>query len=230
MTNTIAPRLFISTIFLQLCLLMGCSPDSNPASEISNKKEISPENLFRILIMGDSLTEGYGVSSNQSFPHILEEKLNHELSATSKKKYKVINAGISGSTTSGGVSRIDWLLKSKPDFLVIALGGNDGLRGVPVTETKKNLEKIILAAKSKQIPTLLAGMKIPPNYGIKYTKDFANLFSDLAKEQNTPLLPFLLTGVGGVPTMNLADRIHPNPAGHQKISQTVFECLTQLLP
>jgi acyl-CoA thioesterase-1 len=114
--------------------------------------------------------------------------------------------------------------------LVIALGGNDGLRGVPVEETKKNLEKIIQAALDKEIPTLLAGMKIPPNYGIEYTRKFAQLFQDLSIKHKIPLLPFLLEGVGGNPSMNLPDRIHPNSVGHRKISETVFNTLATHLP
>ncbi|MDA8991229.1 arylesterase [Opitutales bacterium] len=230
MTNTIATRIFILIILHYVALQTGCTSEPGPKNKSSKKIEVSTENIYRILILGDSLTEGYGVPIDQAFPSLLEEKLNSEFSSTGNKEYKIINAGISGSTTSGGVSRIDWLLKSQPDFLIIALGGNDGLRGVPVNETKKNLEEIILAAKDKKIPTLLTGMKIPPNYGIQYTEDFANLFPDLAKEQDTPLLPFLLEGVGGQPSMNLPDRIHPNKAGHQKISETVFEYLTQNLP
>jgi len=190
----------------------------------------STENSFRILILGDSLTEGYGVSAQQAFPSLLEKKLNDEFSSDKNRSYEIINAGISGSTSSGGVSRIEWLLKSKPDFLILALGGNDGLRGVPVEETKNNLEKIILAAKSKDIRTLLAGMKMPPNYGIEYTREFSKLFEDLANQENVPLIPFLLEGVGGNPAMNLPDRIHPNPSGHQKIAQTVYHNLINHLP
>ena len=217
--------------FLLLVLLFGgCSsePEQNPVSNIPNK--VIQENVFRILILGDSLTEGYGVSEHQAYPTLLEEKLNQEIAQDHNTTFEVINAGISGSTTSGGVSRIDWLLKSTPNFLVIALGGNDGLRGVPVVETQKNLENIILAAKAKSIPTLLAGMKIPPNYGIEYTRNFSKLYNDLAHAHEVAFLPFLLEGVGGIASMNLPDRIHPNPAGHQKISETVFKSLVSHLP
>ena len=188
------------------------------------------EKNFSILILGDSLTEGYGVAAEQAFPSLLEKKLNTEFSSDNNCTFKVINAGISGSTTSGGVSRIDWLLKSQPNFLIIALGGNDGLRGVPIGETKKNLEKIILAAQNKKIPTILAGMKIPPNYGIEYTQKFADLYITLSQTKKVPLIPFLLEGVGGVPSLNLPDRIHPNAEGHQKISETVFNFLINYLP
>lgn len=229
MTNCISSRIMVlKTLF---CLsVLSCSSDLEIKDTNTEKKKQQSEISFRILILGDSLTEGYGVSKQQAFPYLLEQKLNSELAGPKKKKFEVINAGISGSTTSGGVSRIEWLLKSNPDYLIIALGGNDGLRGIPVIETEKNLERIVLAAKEKKIPTLLAGMKIPPNYGIQYTQEFAALFKNLAKDQNVSLLPFLLKGVGGDPSMNLPDRIHPNPAGHQKISQTVYDHLVQHLP
>ena len=213
-----------------LSIFSGCPSNPENPTETQVYRKNSTENSFRILILGDSLTEGYGVSAQQAFPSLLEKKLNDEFSSDKNRSYEIINAGISGSTSSGGVSRIEWLLKSKPDFLILALGGNDGLRGVPVEETKNNLEKIILAAKSKDIPTLLAGMKMPPNYGIEYTREFSKLFEDLANQENVPLIPFLLEGVGGNPAMNLPDRIHPNPAGHQKIAETVYQNLINHLP
>ena len=213
-----------------LSIFSGCPSNPENPTETQVYRKNSTENSFRILILGDSLTEGYGVSAQQAFPSLLEKKLNDEFSSDKNRRYEIINAGISGSTSSGGVSRIEWLLKSKPDFLILALGGNDGLRGVPVEETKNNLEKIILAAKSKDIPTLLAGMKMPPNYGIEYTREFSKQFEDLANQENVPLIPFLLEGVGGNPSMNLPDRIHPNPSGHQKIAQTVYQNLINHLP
>ena len=213
-----------------LSVFSGCPSNPENPTETQVYRKNSTENSFRILILGDSLTEGYGVSAQQAFPSLLEKKLNDEFSSDKNRSYEIINAGISGSTSSGGVSRIEWLLKSKPDFLILALGGNDGLRGVPIEETKNNLEKIILAAKSKDIPTLLAGMKMPPNYGIEYTREFSKQFEDLANQEDVPLIPFLLEGVGGNPAMNLPDRIHPNPAGHQKIAETVFQNLINHLP
>ena len=213
-----------------LSIFSGCPSNPENPTETQVYRKNSTENSFRILILGDSLTEGYGVSAQQAFPSLLEKKLNDEFSSDKNRSYEIINAGISGSTSSGGVSRIEWLLKSKPDFVILALGGNDGLRGVPVEETKNNLEKIILAAKSKDIPTLLAGMKMPPNYGIEYTREFSKQFEDLANQENVPLIPFLLEGVGGEPAMNLPDRIHPNPAGHQKIAETVYQNLINHLP
>ena len=230
MTN-ISLHTWLSLIsLLVLSIFSGCPSNPENPTETQVYRKNSTENSFRILILGDSLTEGYGVSAQQAFPSLLEKKLNDEFFSDKNSSYEIINAGISGSTSSGGVSRIEWLLKSKPDFLILALGGNDGLRGVPIEETKNNLEKIILAAKSKDIPTLLAGMKMPPNYGIEYTREFSKQFEDLANQEDVPLIPFLLEGVGGDPAMNLPDRIHPNPAGHQKIAETVFQNLINHLP
>ena len=118
-----------------------------------------------------------------------------------------------------------WFLQAKPDYLLVALGGNDGLRGIPVQEMKKNIDRILKAAKQNDIPTMLAGMKIPPNYGPEYSAAFAQAFEDLAQKNEVPLIPFLLEGVGGNPDLNLPDRIHPNAQGHRKICQTVYQSL-----
>ena len=151
----------------------------------------------------------------------------HSLGGT---RYEVINGGVTGSTTSGGASRIDWHLQNPPDFLIVALGGNDGLRGIPPEESKKNLRSIVLRAQKREVPVIIAGMKMPPNYGSQYLQMFENMFPQPAEELNIPLLPFLLEGVGGEPQMNLRDRIHPNPAGHQRICQTVYQQLIKHLP
>ena len=121
-------------------------------------------------------------------------------------------------------------MQSPPDFLLVALGGNDGLRGIPPQESKQNLRKIIVSAQQRKVPVMLAGMKLPPNYGATYLEAFENMFPELADELKIPLLPFLLEGVGGNPKMNLPDRIHPNPQGHQLICQTVFQYLIKHLP
>ena len=181
------------------------------------------------MILGDSLTEGYGVTESEAYPFILEKKLNLDSEGSSKKIYQVINGGISGATTSGGVSRINWLLQSNPDFLILALGGNDGLRGIPIEKIKENLIKVVVAAQSNNIPVLLAGMKIPPNYGVEYSDSFVKLYSQISMEHNISMIPFLLQGVGGEPKMNLPDRIHPNPKGHEIIAKTVHQYLVKEL-
>ena len=213
---------------LSLLLVLSCS-EKKEVGQTKEKPELQDEKKFKILILGDSLTEGYGVDESEAYPTLLQERLNHTLSEKIGKTFKVINGGISGSTTSGGVSRIEWFLKSRPDFLIIALGGNDGLRGIAVEQIKTNLEKVILAAQNNQIPILLAGMKIPPNYGKAYNQAFSNLFPTLSDQYDIPLIPFLLEGVGGNPEMNLPDRIHPNPKGHKLMCKLVYESLLPII-
>lgn len=180
---------------------------------------------MKLLILGDSLTEGYGIDKEDAFPALVAKKLQN-----AGIKVEVINAGISGSTTASGVKRLNWHLKAKPTHLLLALGANDGLRGVKIEETRSNLEQIIDLAQKNQITTFLAGMKLPPNYGTPYTKDFENMFIQLAENKKIPLLPFLLEGVAGEKDLNQLDGIHPNKKGHEIISQKVFEFLKVNLP
>jgi acyl-CoA thioesterase-1 len=213
--------------FLFLIYLGGCSDDGTGSSqEFKHVSMATDPTPFRILILGDSLTEGYGVSPDQAYPALLQEKLNASR-PSNLLPYEVINGGITGSTTSGGASRIDWYMKNPPDFLVVALGGNDGLRGISPEESKKNLASILDRAKEQGVPALLAGMKMPTNYGEDYRQSFENIFPELAKEKKVPLLPFLLKDVGGRADMNLPDRIHPNPKGHQRICQTMYQHLIE---
>lgn len=217
-------------LFFFLGLLGACMENSPASIEVSDTQgQKNKPDTFRILILGDSLTEGYGVSPNQAYPHLLEQKLNQALSPN-EQPYEVVNGGVTGSTTSGGASRIDWYLKQPPEFLIVALGGNDGLRGIPSEKSKENLKSIVVRAQEKKVPVMLAGMKMPPNYGPEYRKTFERMFPELAEELQIPLLPFLLEGVGGNPKMNLPDRIHPNAAGHQIICQTVHKHLIKHLP
>lgn len=174
----------------------------------------------RILVLGDSLTEGYGVSKESAFPALLERKFKED-----KKSVIVINAGISGSTTASGYSRLKWQLKNKPDYMILALGANDGLRGLPVVETKKNLSDTIELAQENKITVILAGIMAPPNYGEKYTRDFKQIFSDLSNKYKIQLIPFLLEGVAGKPKFNQADGIHPNEEGHKYISEHLFKLI-----
>lgn len=209
-----------------LLLLCACGESMPRGTEGKNLEQIENQSpTFRILILGDSLTEGYGVSDEEAYPTLLEEKLNAELGPKTNTSYKVVNGGISGATTSGGVSRIEWFLKAKPDYLLVALGGNDGLRGIPVKEMKKNIDQILRVARKNHIPAMIAGMKIPPNYGPEYSAAFTKVFEELAKEHEVPLIPFLLEGVGGNPKLNLPDRIHPNALGHETLCLTVYKSL-----
>lgn len=178
----------------------------------------------KIIVLGDSLTAGYGVEQEESFPYLTQKILEKDdINAT------LINAGISGSTTASALSRLKWQLKSKPSHLLIALGANDGLRGFKTAETRDNLEKTIVFAKSQGIKVLITGMKIPPNYGKKYTDEFEAIFPDLAKKHGIPLYPFLLEGVAGKQELNLADGIHPNPKGYEIIAKNISAFLKEHL-
>ena len=179
-----------------------------------------------IVFLGDSLTEGYGLEKTEAFPYLFEQALK----AKGYKDIKVINAGISGSTSASALSRVKWYLHIKPTILVLALGANDGLRGLDPQAMKKNLAMAIKLALERNIQVVLAGIKIPPNYGIQYTKEFEAVYPQLAEEFKIPFIPFLLDGVAARPEMNLPDGIHPNSRGHQIIARHVLENLLPLLP
>ena len=178
-----------------------------------------------ILMLGDSLTAGFGVEKEQAFPALVEKHLiNNDFN-----EVKVINAGFSGSTTASALSRLRWYLRIKPDILFLALGGNDGLRGLGIKEIEKNLAATIELAKQQGMAVVLAGMKIPPNYGDIYTRQFESVFPLLAKQYQIALIPFLLEGVGGEVDLNIADGIHPNSEGHKIVAKTVLQHLLPVL-
>ncbi len=179
-----------------------------------------------ILFLGDSLSAGFGLDVAQAFPSLIAEKIQQE-----NLPFKVVNAGLSGETTAGGLRRIDWLLKQSVDVLIIELGGNDGLRGIAPSETKKNLQGIIdkVRAKNPRTEIILAGMQAPPNMGKDYTDEFRAIFPALAEKNSIALIPFLLEGVAGNPKLNLPDGIHPTAEGHQIIAQTVWKTLRPIL-
>jgi acyl-CoA thioesterase-1 len=179
-----------------------------------------------IFIVGDSIAAGHGVDPEEAFPSLLQQRINED-----KLPYEVINAGVSGDTTAGGVRRMPWLLRRKMDVLVLELGGNDGLRGITPRETKANLEKIIDLAREKNpdVKIVVAGMQMPQNMGEDYTREFREVFPMVAKEKKTKLIPFLLEGVGGKADLNLPDRIHPNSQGHKIIADTVWTVLKPVL-
>jgi acyl-CoA thioesterase-1 len=179
-----------------------------------------------VLFLGDSLTAGYGVEPEHSFPSLLARRIEAQ-----KKNFKVVNAGISGDTTAGGLRRLDWLLRQPVDILVLALGANDGLRGLPLDESENNLKKIISRSRERypEIRILLAGMLIPPNMGEKYSARFKEIFPRLAEEERVELIPFLLEGVAAQTDLNLADGIHPNEQGYKKVADTVWNVLLPVL-
>ncbi len=179
-----------------------------------------------ILFFGDSLTAGYGLSPEEAFPALVEKKL-----AKDGKAAKVVNAGLSGETSAGGVSRIDWILKQPVDIFILELGANDGLRGLPVDQTYKNLQTIIdkVKAKNPKVKIVIAGMMVPPNLGQDYTAKFQKIFPELAKKNNATLIPFLLQDVAGNEKLNLSDGIHPNPQGHKIVAENVLKAITPLI-
>lgn len=179
-----------------------------------------------VVFLGDSLAAGYGVDPSESFPALVQKKAD-----ALGWSVNVVNAGVSGDTTAGGVRRLDWLLKRPMDILVVELGGNDGLRGIPFGSTRSNLVTIIHKTRVRypQVRVVLAGMQMPPSMGQEYAAQFRDLFPSVAKEEKTALIPFLLEGVGGIESLNQADQIHPNVPGHKKIAETVWSVLEPIL-
>jgi acyl-CoA thioesterase-1 len=189
--------------------------------------EAPPERLGaprRIVFLGDSLTAGLGLPREQSVPALIQDRL-----AAEGYGYEVINAGVSGDTSAGGVSRLDWSLDGEVEILVIELGANDGLRGLPVTQMKRNLDQIITRAKARDITVVLTGMEAPPNYGPAYTGEFRKVFRDLADEHDVVFVPFFLDGVAGIPSLNNSDGIHPNAEGARIIAGNIWDALEPVL-
>ena len=179
-----------------------------------------------ILFFGDSLTAGYGLSPEQAFPALVEKNCNKNGTPC-----KAINAGLSGETSAGGLSRIDWILRQPIDVFVLELGANDGLRGLPLDQTKKNLQAIIdkVRARYPNVKIVIAGMMVPPNMGPDYTASFRKIFPELAKKNNATLIPFLLQDVAGYEKLNLGDDIHPNQEDHRIVANNVYQALSPLL-
>jgi len=177
-----------------------------------------------VMFLGDSLTAGHGLKESESFPARIEELL-----ASQGKAIRVVNAGVSGDTSAGGLRRLDWLLRQKPAVLVVALGANDGLRGFPVEQIRENLRRILRKSRASGASVLLCGMLVPPNYGEDYSRRFGDIFPRLAKEERVPLVPFLLAGVAGDPKLNNDDGLHPNAEGQRRVAALVLAHLEPLL-
>ena len=212
-----------------IIILSGCTDNKKPAGSDQNntaKETATVTKNKTIVFYGNSLTAGYGVSPSEAFPAIIQKKID-----SLGLPYQVINAGVSGETSSGGKTRIDWILREPIDIFILELGANDGLRGTPLSETKKNLQDIIDKVKAKYPNTKLvfAGMEIPPNMGQAYTTEFRNIYIDLAAKNKMTLIPFLLEGVGGEPELNQADGIHPTAEGHLIVAENVWKQLEKLL-
>ena len=179
-----------------------------------------------ILFLGDSITAGQGLDPDQAFPALIQEKIDAK-----SWNFKVVNAGQSGDTSAGGLNRLAWLLKNRVDVLILELGGNDGLRGLPPKTTQSNLQAIIERTKDKypEVKVIVAGMKVPPNMGGDYGRKFEAVFVDVAKKNKTVLIPFILEGVGGSRELNLPDGIHPTAKGHEIIAANVWKALEPVL-
>ena len=226
-----------------LCLVAGllgaCSPSPEPAPAEAGGAEPDGARPSRpptatpspgpdagplVAFLGDSLTAGLGVAEAEAFP-----EQTRQLLAAAGVPIRVVNAGVSGDTTAGGLARLSWILRQRPDVLVVGLGANDGLRGLDLRESESNLRAIVERARAGGARVLLLGMMLPPNYGPDYTTGFRELFPRLAEELEVPLVPFLLAGVGGIPELNQADGIHPTAEGHRLMAGNVARPLRALL-
>ncbi|HLF34882.1 MAG TPA: arylesterase [Cyclobacteriaceae bacterium] len=210
--------LFISLIYMVISGVTGIM--ANPGEQESRG------GTGRIICFGNSITSGLGVEPDEAYPALLESRIRNF-----GKDYSVVNAGLSGETSAGGLNRIEWILKQPCDIFILELGGNDGLRGLPPDQTLKNLQSIIDRVKLKypDAEIVLAGMKVPPNMGEDYTASFNKIFPSLAKKNNLILIPFILEGVGGNPELNQADGIHPTAEGHRIICDLVFRYIREIL-
>ena len=223
--------MFCYILLLTSCVSCGentAEKEKNNAKEIIDaaaKKQKTADQKV-ILFFGTSLTAGMGLDPNEAFPAVIQEKID-----SLSLPFEVVNAGLSGETTASGKNRINWVLNQKVDIFVLELGANDGLRGVPLTETKNNLQAIIDVVKEKNADTkiVLVGMEIPPNMGEAYTSEFRNLFPELAKKNNLTLVPFLLQNVGGIKELNQPDGIHPTAEGQKILANNVWKVLKPVL-
>ena len=214
----------VLVLFFGITSCNNSSTQSSPTTQedVTNKLDDTSNKTKTILFFGNSLTAGYGVEPSESYPALIQDKID-----SLQLKYKVVNAGVSGETTSGGNSRIAWILKQPLDIFVLELGANDGLRGIPLATTEQNLQSIIDKVKAAypKAKIILEGMQIPPNMGAEYTTGFKDIYPRLAKENNIELVPFLLKDVAGDPKLNQQDGIHPTAEGHKILAETVWEVL-----
>ena len=221
--------IFKTASIIAVIFIASCNQKQSSTGEINTEKSaVSEESQQKtILFFGDSLTAGYGLDDvSEAFPGVIQHIID-----SVKLPYKVVNAGLSGETTAGGLGRIAWVLKQKPDIFVLELGANDGLRGIPVTETSKNLQAIVDNVKSKypNAKLMLLGMMVPPNLGAAYANDFKTVFPTIANKNKMALVPFLLNGVGGNPNLNQKDGIHPTAQGAKIVAGNVWTVLKGLL-
>lgn len=220
-------KLSIISLIFSAVFIYSCNNKQQTSSNEDVKKDTAvADKIKTIIFFGNSLTAGYGIEPSEAFPALIQKKID-----SLRLSYKVVNAGVSGETTSGGNSRIDWILRQPVDVFVLELGANDGLRGIPISETKNNLQSIInkVLAVYPRAKIILAGMQIPPNMGQQYTSQFRSVFPDLAKKNNIPLIPFILEGVGGEEKLNLPDGIHPTEEGHKIVAENIWLVMKDIL-
>jgi acyl-CoA thioesterase-1 len=201
-------------------------PEARPSAPVEHVESTNPANANapRIVFLGDSLTAGYGLDKEDSVPSLIQKRLQD-----AGYPYEVVNAGVSGDTSASGLSRLDWSLAGDVRILVVELGANDGLRGLPVAGMKHNLTEIITRAQAKGIKVILTGMEAPPNFGSAYTSEFREVYRQLAREHDITFVPFYLDGVAGIPSLNIADGIHPNAEGSRIVEKTIWSALEPLL-
>jgi len=222
-------RTFVALV--AILLFTGCRNESAPPSQQPQERQERQEPQEpraaakpRVVFLGDSLTAGLGLPSDQSYPALIGRKLKEQ-----GYDYEIVNAGVSGDTSAGGLRRLDWSLDGDVRALVLALGANDGLRGLPTDDMKRNLEAVLERAKARNIPVVLAGMEAPPNNGPDYTRAFREVYTELAKEYSVRFVPFLLLGVAGNASLNQGDGIHPNARGAEIVADLVWKELEPAL-
>jgi acyl-CoA thioesterase-1 len=212
-----APLVALAVLVATLVAAPACAASpSSPATRAVSERVV--------VTLGDSLTAGLGVAPDEAYPALLEARLRRE-----GYPYRVVNAGVSGDTSAGGLRRVDWVLRTRPDVVIVALGANDGLRGLSVDALRDNLEAIVTRVQAAGARVLLAGMRVPPNYGEAYARAFAAVFPAVARRTGVPLAPFLLEGVAGETRLNQPDGIHPTPAGQRVIAERLWPHLRPLL-
>jgi acyl-CoA thioesterase-1 len=217
-------RVRVLLLVVLAAVASACSEPPSESGPTDDRASRTASERPRIVFLGDSLTAGLGLPADEAYPALLQQKIDQ-----AGLGYEVINAGVSGDTSAGGLRRLEWVLDGDVRVLVVALGANDGLRGLPVAELERNLEQIVSTARSRGVSVLLAGMEAPPNVGSEYTAAFRQTYRNVAQAQGVPLVPFLLDGVAGRAELNQSDGIHPNAAGARRVADTIWPALEPLL-
>ena len=222
----LVPVMLVCTACSQPDAARTSAPEERASPPVERVSTTNPANAIvpRIVFLGDSLTAGYGLDKDESVPSLIQKRLQD-----AGYPYEVVNAGVSGDTSASGLSRLDWSLAGDVKILVLELGANDGLRGLPVKELKRNLAEVITRAQARGIKVILTGMEAPPNFGSAYTSEFRGVYHELAREHHVTFVPFYLEGVAGIPSLNIADGMHPNAEGSRIVEKTIWSALEPLL-